>query len=65
MANVTTVAGFGILSLSSIPVLHAIGSTVALGTFLSLAFAAALARESAAGRGCGIMAADMPRPCAP
>lgn len=46
VANVTTVAGFGILSFSSIPVLHAIGSTVALGTFLSLAFAAALARES-------------------
>lgn len=46
VANVTTVAGFGILSLSSIPVLHAIGATVALGTFLSLAFAAALARES-------------------
>ncbi len=45
IANLTTVAGFGILSLSSIPVLHAIGSTVALGTFLSLAFAAALARE--------------------
>lgn len=43
IANLTTVAGFGILALSSIPVLSAIGSTVALGAFLSLAFAAALA----------------------
>lgn len=41
LANLTTVAGFGALSLSSIPVLSAIGSTVALGTFLSLLLAAA------------------------
>jgi predicted exporter len=40
LANVTTVTGFGILALSSIPVLHAIGSTVALGTFVTLLFAA-------------------------
>jgi predicted exporter len=40
LANVTTVMGFGVLALSTIPVLHAIGSTVALGTFASLAFAA-------------------------
>ncbi len=40
-ANVSTVIGFGVLSLSSVPVLNAIGSTVALGAFLSLAFAAA------------------------
>ena len=40
-ANVSTVIGFGILSLSSVPVLNAIGSTVALGAALSLAFAAA------------------------
>jgi predicted exporter len=43
VANLTTVAGFGILSLSAIPVLHAMGSTVALGAFLSLVFSAALA----------------------
>jgi predicted exporter len=40
-ANVSTVIGFGILSLSSVPVLNAIGSTVALGAVLSLAFSAA------------------------
>lgn len=43
LANATTVASFGVLSLSDIPVLHAIGSTVALGAFLTLAFAAMLA----------------------
>jgi predicted exporter len=40
LANATTVAGFGILAVSSIPVLHAIGSTVALGAFVTLLFAA-------------------------
>ena len=40
-ANISTVIGFGILSLSSVPVLSAIGSTVALGAVLSLAFSAA------------------------
>ena len=44
LANITTVASFGILSLSRIPVLNAIGSTVALGTFCALAFAAMLVR---------------------
>jgi len=43
LANATTVASFGLLSLSSIPVLHAIGSTVAAGAVLTLAFSAALA----------------------
>ena len=43
LANATTVASFGLLSLSAIPVLHAIGSTVAAGAFLTLVFAAALA----------------------
>ena len=43
LANLTTVASFGALSLSSIPVLHAIGSTVALGAFATLVFAAMLA----------------------
>jgi predicted exporter len=42
LANATTVASFGLLSLSAIPVLHAIGSTVAAGAFLTLVFAAAL-----------------------
>jgi predicted exporter len=40
-ANTSTVIGFGILSLSSVPVLNAIGSTVAIGAVLSLAFSAA------------------------
>jgi predicted exporter len=39
-ANVSTVIGFGLLSFSRVPILHAIGSTVALGTVLSLVFAA-------------------------
>lgn len=43
LANVTTVASFGVLALSEIPVLHAMGSTVALGALATLAFAALLA----------------------
>lgn len=42
LASLTTVLEFGVLSLSSVPVLHAIGTTVAAGTLLSLAFCAAL-----------------------
>lgn len=42
LANITAVTGFGVLSLSSVPVLQSIGSTVAVGAFLSLVFAAAL-----------------------
>jgi predicted exporter len=49
LANATTVASFGLLSLSSIPVLHAIGSTVAAGALLTLVFAAALAPPRAPG----------------
>jgi predicted exporter len=44
LANITTVASFGILSLSAIPVLNAIGSTAALGAFCTLVFAAMLLR---------------------
>ncbi len=49
LANATTVIGFGVLATSSVPVLRAIGATVALGTLLALAFAAALsgARDDA------------------
>ncbi len=43
LANLCTVAAYGVLSLSSIPVLHDIGETVALGTFLCLLFGAAFA----------------------
>jgi predicted exporter len=44
LANATTVASFGVLAISEIPVLRAIGSTVALGAFAALAFAAMLSR---------------------
>ncbi|HUP97398.1 MAG TPA: MMPL family transporter [Usitatibacter sp.] len=43
LANFTTVASFGALALSGIPLLRAIGSTVALGAFATLVFAAMLA----------------------
>lgn len=51
LANLTTVASFGVLSLSSIPVLEAIGSTVALGAFVTLLFAAMLATGIETGSG--------------
>jgi len=41
-ANISTVIGFGVLSLSKVPVLNAIGSTVGIGAILSLAFSAIL-----------------------
>jgi predicted exporter len=40
IANASTVIGFGLLSLSQIPVLVALGTTVAPGAFLALLFAA-------------------------
>jgi predicted exporter len=39
IANLTTVASFGVLAASSIPVLHALGTTVAPGAFATLLFA--------------------------
>jgi predicted exporter len=39
LANVCTVAGFGVLALSETPVLHGLGLPVAIGTLLSLIFA--------------------------
>ncbi len=42
LANLCTVIGFGILSFSRFPVLHGIGSTVAIGAVLCLAFGAVL-----------------------
>ncbi|MCK9381490.1 MAG: MMPL family transporter [Sulfuritalea sp.] len=44
VCSVSTVATFGFLSLSATPVLHAIGSTVALGALLSLILSALWAR---------------------
>jgi predicted exporter len=48
LANLCTVSAYGLLSLSTIPVLHDIGMTVAIGTFLSLFFAAALSTHGVA-----------------
>lgn len=45
VANLTSVSSFGLLGLSQVPVLAAIGSTVAPGAFLALVFAAILTRE--------------------
>ncbi len=45
LAVSTTVAGFGILGFSSVPVLNAIGLTVAPGAILALIFSAILARR--------------------
>ena len=42
VANLCTVIGFGLLCLSGVPVLEALGATVAPGTLLALVFAAAL-----------------------
>lgn len=46
-ANLTTVGTFGMLALSSVPVLSILGTTVGLGALLSLLFAAVLARPHA------------------
>jgi predicted exporter len=45
VANLTSVGSFGLLGLSKVSVLAAIGSTVAPGAFLALVFAAILTRE--------------------
>ncbi|HMK84738.1 MAG TPA: hypothetical protein VK437_02170, partial [Steroidobacteraceae bacterium] len=42
VANLCTVIGFGLLSFSGVPVLEALGTTVAPGAFLALAFASVL-----------------------
>ncbi|WP_310447174.1 MMPL family transporter [Thiobacillus sp.] len=46
LATTTTVAGFGILAFSSVPVLSAIGATVGPGAILALVFSAILARAT-------------------
>jgi predicted exporter len=45
IANTATVLGFGVLAFSSVPVLSALGSTVAPGAFLALLFSALLTAE--------------------
>ncbi len=44
-ANLTTVAGFGLLAFSSVSILQAMGATVAPGVILALIFAAIFARR--------------------
>ncbi|MDB5809423.1 MAG: hypothetical protein JWN94_1545 [Betaproteobacteria bacterium] len=41
-ANLATMIGFGLLAFSKVPLLHALGSTVGIGAFLSLLFSAVL-----------------------
>jgi predicted exporter len=48
IANAATVLGFGVLAFSSVPVLAALGSTVAPGAFLALVFSALLASNGQA-----------------
>jgi len=45
IANIATVVSFGILAFSTVPVLTALGSTVAPGALLALIFSALLARH--------------------
>lgn len=45
-ANLSAVIGFGVLSFSTVPLLHAIGSSVGLGVILSLVFSAVLISRS-------------------
>jgi predicted exporter len=49
IANACTVVGFGLLSFSGVPVLEALGTTVAPGTLLALIFAALLTPRNAHG----------------
>jgi predicted exporter len=45
-ANIATVAGFGLLAFSTVPVLQAMGMTVAPGVVLALIFSAIFARQA-------------------
>lgn len=45
LANLTTVAGFGLLAFSNVSILQAMGATVAPGVILALAYAAIFARQ--------------------
>jgi predicted exporter len=46
LANLCTVIGFGLLAFSGVPVLEALGTTVAPGAFLALLYAALLTRHA-------------------
>jgi predicted exporter len=45
-ANLTTVAGFGLLAFSNVSLLQALGETVAPGVILALIYSAIFARRS-------------------
>jgi predicted exporter len=49
LANVSTVIGFGLLSFSQVPVLEALGTTVAPGAFLALLFSAMMTSRTPPG----------------
>lgn len=49
VANCATVVTFGLLAISSVPVLHDLGETVAPGAFLALIYAALLSRQPLSG----------------
>ena len=44
LANLTTIAGFGLLAFSKVAILQAMGITVAPGVILALVFAAVFAK---------------------
>jgi predicted exporter len=48
IANLATVAGFGLLALSSVPMLHTLGLTIGPGAILALLFSAILAPRAEA-----------------
>jgi predicted exporter len=50
LANLTTIIAFGVLATSHVPVLSALGSTVAPGAFLALFFSSILAGGDVSGR---------------
>jgi predicted exporter len=45
-ANLTTVAGFGLLAFSDVSILRALGTTVAPGVVLALAYSAIFAKPA-------------------
>jgi predicted exporter len=51
VANLTTLTGFGVLATSQLPILKAIGATVAPGVVLALVFSAVLAAPQAEDQG--------------
>ena len=61
VANLATVAGFGLLALSRVPLLETFGLTVGPGAMLALAFAAILAPQTPHAAHASAPAATLPR----